>query len=68
MFQNYSQTYAATITTVAGLASVLLSKYGVTEADATLVIGTIVSFVGIVWQIVHRFKKGDVTVGGMRKS
>lgn len=64
--QNYSQTYAATITTVAGLIGVYVSKFGWTESDVELVISTIVCVVGVVWQLVHRYKKGGVTPLGRR--
>jgi hypothetical protein len=65
--QNYSQTYAATITTTAGLLAVMLGKYGFGEADLEMIIGTCVAFFGIVWQLWHRYSKGGVSPVGVRR-
>lgn len=67
MFTNYSQTYAAIITTIAGLAGVYVNKFGWTNSDIEMILSTIVCAVGVVWQIVHRQAKGDVTPLGFRK-
>lgn len=69
MFTNYSQTYAATITTVAGFIILVIGKFntGLSQSDIELGIGVLVSLGGIIWQVVHRHSKGDVTVVGSRK-
>ena len=69
MFQNYSQTYAATIATLAGFIVLILNslKINIAQSDLELVIGSFVALVGIIWQLVHRYNKGDVTPGGKRK-
>ena len=69
IFTNYSQTYAANITAFVGMAAALLAMFGVDLADAQLqfILGTVLNFGGIIWSIVQRYSKGDVTVGGFRK-
>ena len=46
--QNYSQTYAATITTFAGIVGVYLNKFGYANSDIELVISSAVCFGGVV--------------------
>lgn len=70
IFQNYSQTYAAAITTLVGMVTSVMAIFGwdfVGNADIQFVAGTVANFVGIVWAIVHRNRQGDVTVAGFRK-
>ena len=67
MFQNYSVTYASTITTFVGIIGVYLNRFGYTNNDIELVISSLVCVGGLAWQIIHRYNKGDVTVGGKRK-
>ena len=66
MFSNYSQTYSASIVTIAGFIAVLLSKYGVSQSDVELILGTVVSSFGIIWQLYHRYSKGGVSTLGIR--
>lgn len=66
MFKDYSQTYASQILVLAGLIA-MLSKGRVTESDAVFLLGGILNVAGIVWAIVARYKKGDVSVFGARK-
>lgn len=65
--RNYSETYAAAITTFAPLIVVLLSVFNIVipADEAIVLISTGVSFVGFIWQIVHRFNKGDVSILGV---
>lgn len=67
--QNYSQTYAATITTLAGFIGLYVSKtgLGISDSDIEFILSTIVALGGIVWQFAHRHSKGDVTALGARK-
>jgi len=66
MFQNYSQTYAAAITTYAPLIALILGKFGVPilESDVIMILSALVGTVGFIWQLVHRFRKGGVHVAG----
>lgn len=68
MFENWSQTYAASITTFAPIAVIILGRFGfpIAESDFILVIGTIISAIGFVWQLYHRFTKGDINALGSR--
>jgi len=69
VFQNYSQTYAAAITAFVGMATAILPFFGVSIESAQLqfVVGSVVNFAGIVWVIVQRARKGDVSVLGVRQ-
>ncbi len=66
MFENYSQTYAATITTVAGVLGLYLNKFGWANSDVELVLSSLVCVGGLIWQFVHRFKKGGITPLGKK--
>lgn len=68
MFTNYSQTYAAAITQVAGLVLLALRSFGVDilPQDLEIILGSVVGAIGFIWQIVQRFRKGGVTVTGVR--
>ena len=71
VFKNYSQTFASQITAGAGLVVALLGAFGVDflgTQDVQFAIGAVVNFVGIVWTLVHRFRKGGVTALGKRTS
>lgn len=69
MFQNYSQTYAAAITALAGVLVSVLALFHITllEPNVELVLGNIVTLGGLVWQIAHRYEQGGVTPLGARK-
>lgn len=68
MFENYSQTYLASITTFAPLIVLILGKFGVPIAETELVtiLSAIVGAIGFVWQLVNRFKKGGITPLGKK--
>lgn len=68
MFQNYSQTYAAAITTYAPLIVLVLGHFGVTvlESDVVLISSLIISTIGIIWQTTHRYTEGGVTKLGFK--
>lgn len=70
MFTNYSQTYAAAVVTAAGLLVTVLSMFHVTvlPQDIEFVLGLLINFGGVIWTLVHRNKKGDVTPLGRRIS
>lgn len=69
MFTNYSQTYAAAITTFVGFAVIVLKNFNVDilPADLQLLVGSAVTLFGLIWQLAHRFSKGGVGLGGVRK-
>lgn len=70
IFTNYSQTYAANIAAFAGMVSALLAMFGfdfIVDVQVQFLLGTVLNFGGIIWSIVQRYRKGDVTVGGWRK-
>lgn len=69
IFENYSQTYAASITTFAPLIVLILGafKIPVLEGNVVLVVSALVSCIGFIWQIVHRHSEGDVTLAGVKK-
>lgn len=66
---QYSTTQANNLLVVAGLVALILNKFGVTIAQDELaeVFGYVLAAYGVIAQWIHRFKKGDVTVGGFRK-
>ena len=69
MFTNYSQTFAAGITTIAGFA-ILLSNHlglGFAEGDIVYLLGVLANAGGVIWALYHRFSKGDVGLGGFKK-
>ncbi len=69
MFQNYSQTYAAAITALVGVVVMVLGLFhiNVVASDLELALGSIVNLVGIIWVMVNRYRKGDVTPLGSKK-
>jgi hypothetical protein len=69
MFQNFSQTYASQITAAVGFIIVGTRAVGwdISEGDLVFAIGALMNFGGIIWALYHRFSRGDVTVGGLRK-
>lgn len=66
---NYSQTYAAAITTFAPLVVLILGSLGVDvlATDIIAIFSAAVSFIGFVWQIIHRYNQGGVTIIGSRR-
>lgn len=69
-FQNYSQTYASAITTLAGFILLILNQLGVHFLDnqgLEFIIGAAVNVFGIFWTIYHRHSQGDVTLSGFKK-
>lgn len=67
--KNYSQVYAASIVTYAPLIVLLLGRFGIQalESDVILVLSTIISTAGIIWQLSHRHSEGDITKLGFKK-
>lgn len=69
MFENYSQTYAAGITSLAGVLVLVLSHYNVTisSEQISFVIGSLLNAGGVVWALAHRHAQGGVTPLGARR-
>lgn len=69
MFKNYSQTYAAAITSLAGIIVVGLKLAGVEFAEKDIIfgLGVLANAGGVFWVIFHRLSKGNITVAGFRK-
>lgn len=67
--KNYSQTYAASLVTFAPIVVMILGKFGVNilETDFVTIAGSIISAVGFIWQLVHRYNQGGVKITGGRK-
>lgn len=66
---NYSETQAYNYTALAGMVVIVLNYFGVevpAESIVVIMAGAVTLF-GIVKAIIHRYKKGDVTIGGFRK-
>ena len=64
-----SQTQLSNLSTIAGLAVLVLAQFGIT-GDAqkiTFLIGAGWSVGWTIWNYWQRYQKGDLTLGGMRK-
>lgn len=66
---NFSTTQLNNIATFCGLASIILAKLGVSigSDELQLTVGMVVALVANILNYIHRYKKGDLTVGGLRK-
>lgn len=52
-----------------GLASIILAKFGILIASEELqaTVGIVVALIANILQYKHRYDKGDLTLGGIRK-
>lgn len=68
MFQNYSQTFASQILALAGFVVLGAKSFGYdwAQEEVIFVLGLLANIGGIVWALVHRHSKGDVTVVGVK--
>lgn len=66
----YSTTQANNIAMFCGIASIILAKLGLTvgSEELQMTVGMVIALIANIMQYVHRFKKGDVTVAGFKKS
>lgn len=66
----YSTTQAANITALAAIIVLIAKhfKFDLAQEDIVGVISAIAGVVAIVANYIHRYKKGDLTLGGFRKS
>lgn len=65
----YSTTQATNVTALAGTIVMILHilKIDIVQADLEAVIGAGLTLFGIIANYYHRYKKGDLTLGGFRK-
>lgn len=66
---NFSTTQANNIAMFCGIVAMLLAKFkiSITSEDLQMTVGLVVALVANIMQYVHRYKKGDLTVGGFKK-
>lgn len=68
MDSNYSTTQTTNLTAIVGVIVLVLNhfKINIGSDELTLVIGAVLSIGGVVSNWVHRYSKGDLTLGGFR--
>lgn len=66
---EYSTTQALNLATFAGIIVLILGHFGVVVAkeEVTLVLAAALTLYGTIAGWIHRYKKGDITLGGFRK-
>lgn len=66
---NFSTTQASNVATLVGFIGLILNHFGVNIAndELMLLVSSAMTFGGIVLNWIHRYKKGDLTLGGFRK-
>lgn len=66
---NFSTTQATNIASMAGVIVLILRvfKVDVAQEDIIAIAGAVMTVVGIATNYYHRYKKGDLTLGGFRK-
>lgn len=67
--ENFSTTQATNITALCGMVVMILHyfKINVVQGDLEGIIGAGITIYGIIANYVHRYKEGDLTLGGFRK-
>ena len=67
--QNYSTTQTSNIVALSGFLVILLNYFNINitteELQAALGAGLILG--GLIWNWINRYKKGDLTITGVRK-
>lgn len=65
----YSTTQATNIASVVGVIVLILNHFhiNISNDEVSIVFGGILSVGGVILNWVHRYKKGDITLGGFRK-
>ena len=66
---NFSTTQANNIAMFCGIVAMILAKFKINigSEDLQMTVGLVVALVANVMQYVHRYQKGDLTLGGWRK-
>lgn len=67
--QNFSTTQANNIAMFCGIMAMILAKFKVNigSEELQITVGLVVALVANILQYVHRYKKGDLTLGGFKK-
>jgi hypothetical protein len=68
IFKDYSQTYAADITALAGMIAAAMPVFGIEVPAPRLqfLIGLALNLGGVIWALKHRYNQGDITPFGKR--
>ena len=66
--ESYSTTQATNLLTIAGVISMLLSHFHISigSDEISLFLGAVISVIGFIMGWIHRYKQGDLTLGGFR--
>lgn len=66
---EYSTTQTTNLTAIVGVLVLILNHFNINIGSEELMalIGAILSVGGIVMNWIHRYKKGDLTLGGFKK-
>lgn len=66
---NFSTTQANNIAMFCGIAAMILAKFKINigSEELQMTVGLIVALGANIMAYVHRYKKGDLTLGGWRK-
>ncbi len=66
---NFSTTQISNFSAMAGVLVLILRafKVEVAQEDVLAIMGAVVTVVSIIANYVHRYQKGDLTLGGIRK-
>lgn len=66
---NFSTTQTTNLTAIVGVIVLILNHFKVNVGSDELMAfgGAILAIGGVVMNWIHRYKKGDLTVGGFRK-
>lgn len=66
---QYSVTQTTNLTAIVGVIVMVLNHFNVNVGSEEImgIIGAIITIVSIVTNFINRYKKGDVTVSGLRK-
>lgn len=69
MDNSYSTTQATNLVAIAGVIGLILNHFHINIGNDEIMalLSGVVAVVGILANWIHRYKKGDITVGGMKK-
>lgn len=67
--ENYSTTQTSNLASIIGIIVLVLNhfKVNIGSEEITMLVGGLMSAGGVILNWVHRYKKGDLTLGGFRK-
>ncbi|MES2225007.1 MAG: hypothetical protein V4478_03395 [Patescibacteria group bacterium] len=66
---TYSATQQSNLVAIAGVIALILNHFHINigSDDIMLLLGSGLAVIGVVTNWVHRYQKGDLTLGGFRK-